>query len=144
MPSSHSLLEYALTPLNWTGSSPYHMKAEIIPTDVPDVSDYDFSVPSGQYRPPPNASRDPDTGALEFSSATKPAGGETEKLDPVKVPGADGELTEHELLAVKGQATEEQRSRAPLVAAVVAVLALGAGTFLWFFIRSRRRGEEPA
>lgn len=134
---------YWLVVVNFTGSSAYTMKGELRPQSQ------DFSVPgSGSTPRPRQITTQPTKPAIPKaaeSSLPQFSEAENEKLPAVKVPGADGELAELPLVAIRGQVQEQKASnRTPLVIGTVALLALAAATFAFFFIRSRRRSEEPA
>lgn len=86
--------------------------------------------------PSPTPKKSPARAVTDLSlSSPKPT------LSPVKVPGADGPLTEQTLVAFAGEKKtsggDEEKS-SPLVMGVIGLAVLGAATFGFFFIRGRR------
>ena len=132
---------YAIVINDFTGSSPYNIKAQLFPAKLGSL---DFESDTVKPRPRQIETKSPSLkpnagGALPVEPDS--AGEETALK--VKVPGPDGELTDMPLVAIKGQATPQKApNRTPLVVLAVAVVVLGASTFVFFKIRGRNAGEE--
>lgn len=136
-------LKYWMTVVCFTGTSAYRVKGELFPAASAEYTSGSGALPRPRQIQEPAK---PPAPKPDFSSSLpKVPEAETEKLPPVKEPGADGELVELPLVAIRGQAREETApNRTPLIVATIALLALAGGTFAFFYIRSRRATEEPA
>lgn len=134
---------YWIVIVNFTGSTAYTLKGELRPQSS------DFTVPSSGAAPRPRQiateAPKPTVPRAAESSLPQVTQAEEDKLPTVKEAGADGELTDLPLVAIRGQAREQEApNRTPLVIATIVLLALAGGTFAFFFIRSRRASEEAA
>ena len=65
-----------------------------------------------------------------------------ETAPEVKVPGADGELTDHELALLAAQSEERRRGMSPLVPIAIGIVLLALGAFAFFYLRRRRAAAE--
>lgn len=123
------IFRYWITPVNWSGASLYSIEAELFEQTitrrerfVPNRRTFTNPSPPIRFTPKPSPSPSPE-------------------ISPVAIPGDTGPLVEHNLVAVKGQAAgpEKQGPSATLIIGTVALLLLGSGLFLFFFMRARRK-----
>lgn len=125
---------YYVTPLNSVGVNQGYTLKAVYRTNVLDPYDFEFEGGTFAFDPGPRRASAPVRVA-----EPKPT------LSPVKVPGADGPLTEHELIALKGEWGEQGGgSNTPLIAGTIALLVIGAALGLFFFLRARRRGSAES
>ncbi|MEO7819127.1 MAG: hypothetical protein ABIS18_08295 [Actinomycetota bacterium] len=115
-----------------TNTTGFDLLAEQRINEIPDCFGSGCD-PSPTKRPSPTPSKKalPKTFSPPVPSPT---------LSPVKVPGPNGE-TKTFFVPVLGQTSgpkDSGRGASPLVIGVIALLVLGAGTFGFFFVRSRR------
>ena len=111
----------------------YTIRAEFIETDLGAIpgsnkkkgeNSFSYTIP-----PPKTTPKSTDTGAPEPEETIK-----------VKVPGADGELTEMTVpVFVKSANKKAEEGTSPVIPILIAIVLLGGGGFLYFFVWRRGR-----
>lgn len=77
-----------------------------------------------------------ETGGLSLDSDEIP----DVEASPITLPGSDGPLSDFDF-DVLGESARKAKAKGPLIPLVIAFVVLGAGSFGFFYLRSRRREE---
>lgn len=127
---------YFVSPLNFRGTNAgYSLKAELDPQTIEEREALERQPANFPLAPGISRSGGPKLGAAAVPEIPEA------KLDPVKVPGQDGPLTDQELLALKGVQAATRRG-VPLWVPIALVTAVALAVGILILIR-RRRGEAP-